>query len=113
MNTSAAQLQDDRFGATVLAWPHKQPEIAMTESDVREKVTSVLATEFGLSSGRLQGNTHIKKSLNVKWYELAAPIMTIENFFRTLLQEESANDDLSVDMIVEKLMGRGTQATVH
>lgn len=113
MNTSAAQLQDNCFGATILAWPHRQPEIALTETEVREKVTSVLANEFGLSPDRLRGNTPIKGALNVNWYDLASPIMTIENFFRTFLQEEAASDRLSVDMIVEKLMERAMQAAVN
>jgi len=111
MNTSAAQIQDDRFGATILAWPHKEPNIALTETEVQAKVTSVLATEFDLSPGQLQGDTLIKEDLDVDWYDLAVPIMTIENFFRTMLQDEVAREDVSVHSIVDKLMGRASKSS--
>jgi len=110
MNTSAAQIQDDRLGATILAWPYKEPNIALTETEVQAKVTSVLATEFELSPGQLQGETLIKEDLDVDWYDLAVPIMTIENFFRTMLQDEVAREDVSVHSIVDKLMGRASRS---
>lgn len=106
MNTSVAQIQEDHFGATILAWPHKEPNIVLTETEVQAKVTSVLATEFGLSPGQLQGDSLIKEDLDVDWYDLAAPIMTIENFFRTMLQDEVAREDVSVHSIVDKLLCR-------
>ena len=65
-----------------------------------------LAAEFNLAPGQLADDTPIKKDLSANLYELAGPIMTIENFFRTLLQDELASDNLSVDSIVDKLMGR-------
>ncbi len=58
MNTSAAQLQNHRFGATILAWPHKEPNISLTEIEVREKVISILADELGLNPDQIQGDTH-------------------------------------------------------
>lgn len=110
MNTSAAQIQDDRFGATILAWPHKEPNISLTETEVQAKVTSVLATEFDLLPGQLQGDTLIKEDLDVDWYDLAVPIMTIENFFRTMLQDEVAREDVCVHSIVDTLMGRASRS---
>lgn len=111
MNTSAAQIQDKGFGATILAWPHKEPHIALTETEVQAKVASVLATEFDLSPEQLQGDTLIKEDLDVDWYDLAVPIMTIENFFRTMLQDEVAREDVSVHSIVDKLMGRAGRSS--
>jgi acyl carrier protein len=110
MNTSVAQIQEDRFGATILAWPHKEPNIVLTETEVQAKVTSVLATEFGLSPGQLRGDSLIKEDLDVDWYDLAAPIMTIENFFRTMLQDEVAREDVSVHSIVDKLLCRTSRS---
>ena len=110
MNTSVAQIQEDRFGATILAWPHKEPNIVLTETEVQAKVTSVLATEFGLSPGQLRGDSLIKEDLDVDWYDLAAPVMTIENLFRTMLQDEVAREDVSVHSIVDKLMGRTSRS---
>lgn len=110
MNTSAAQIQDEGLGATILAWPQKEPNIALTESEVQAKVTSVLETEFDLSPGQLRGDTLIKEDLDVDWYDLAAPVMTIENFFRTMLQDEVAREDVSVHSIVDKLMGRTSRS---
>ncbi len=110
MNTSAAQIQEDRFGATILAWPHKEPNIVLTETEVQAKVTAVLETELGLSPGQLRGDSLIKEDLDVDWYDLAAPIMIIENFFRTMLQDEVAREDVSVHSIVDKLLCRTSRS---
>lgn len=111
MRTSAAQLQTDRFGETIFAWPHKEPKISLTEIEVRNMVTSILATDLGLEPEILQGDTLIKDAFNVDWFDLAAPIMKIENYFRMLLQEEVECDRLSIDMIVDKLI-RHDQASI-
>jgi len=110
MNTSVAQIQEGRFGATILAWPHKEPNIVLTETEVQAKVTAVLETELGLSPGQLRGDSLIKEDLDVDWYDLAAPVMTIENLFRTMLQDEVAREDVSVHSIVDKLMGRTSRS---
>lgn len=113
MNTSAMQIQHHSPTATLFAWPHKAPKILLTESEAREMITSVFAAELGVGPGRLRGDTLIKEALDTSWYELAGPIMTIENYFRTLLQDEAASDRLSIDMITDKLMGRASQASLH
>ncbi len=59
----------------------------------------------------IQGDTLIKDAFNVDWFDLAAPIMKIENYFRMLLQEEVECDRLSIDMIVDKLI-RHDQASI-
>ena len=110
MNTSVAQIQEDRFGATILAWPHKEPNIVLTETEVQAKVTAVLETELGLSPGQLRDDSLIKEDLDVDWYDLAAPIMIIENFFRTMLQDEVAREDVSVHSIVDKLLCRTSRS---
>lgn len=78
----------------------------MTESQVRETVCAVLADVFQIRPDQLAGDTPIKDVLDINWYDLAGPIMTIENFFRTSLQKEAVSDDLCIDMIVEKLMNK-------
>lgn len=113
MRTSAAQLKNSSFSAAILAWPHKSPRTSLTEPEVRDKVTTVLASGLGISPDQLQGSTLIKQEFDVDWYGLAGPIMTIENFFRTFLQEESEDDRISIDMIVDKLTGRSSRSTVH
>ena len=110
MNIAAEAITDNRSARTILAWPHHGRPFCVTEEQVREKVAATLETELDLSLGRLAGDTPIRKDLNVSFYELAGPIMTIENFFRTLLQDELARDDLSVGLIVDKLIGRQDSA---
>ena len=113
MNTSAMQIQRDNPTASLFAWPHKAPKIILTESEAREMITSVFAAELGVGPDRLRGDTLIKDALDTTWFELAGPIMTIENYFRTLLQDEAVNDRLSIDMITDKLMGRAGQTSFH
>ena len=110
MNISAEAIKDNRNVSSVLAWPYRGRPVLVTEDQVREKVTTTLEAEFDLSPGQLADDTLIKKDLSADSYELAAPIMTIENFFRTLLQEELARDDLSIGLIVDRLTGRQDSA---
>ena len=111
MNNAAKTLTDNYSAESILAWPHHKDRIAVTEDQVREKVATTFAAEFNLAPGQLADDTPIKKDLSANLYELAGPIMTIENFFRTLLQDELASDNLSVDSIVDKLMGRNDGST--
>lgn len=113
MNSPAMQIHLDSPIATLCAWPHKAPKISLTETEVREKITSVFAAALGVDSGRLKGDTLIKAEFDTNWFELVAPIMTVENYFRTLLQDEASSDRLSIDMITDRLMGRVTQASIH
>ena len=110
MNISAEAIKDNRNVSPILAWPYRGRPVLVTEDQVREKVTTTLEAEFDLSPGQLADDTLIKKDLSADSYELAAPIMTIENFFRTLLQEELARDDLSIGLIVDRLTGRQDSA---
>lgn len=106
MNTQATQIADGQSAQTILAWPYRGDRILLTEDEVREKVAATLATELGLDPQQLSDDTFIKEDLDAAYYRLASPIMTIENFFRTHLQDEMAREDLSVHLIVDKLMGR-------
>ena len=110
MNISAEAIKDNRNVSSILGWPYRGRPVLVTEDQVREKVTTTLEAEFDLSPGQLADDTLIKKDLSADSYELAAPIMTIENFFRTLLQEELARDDLSIGLIVDRLIGRQDSA---
>lgn len=106
MNTQATQITDPHSSETVVAWPHQGRQITLTEDEVLEKVTSTLAMELNLSADQISNGTPIGESMDVSYFRLAGPIMTIENFFRTHLQDEMAREDLSVNIIVDKLMGR-------
>ena len=110
MNIAAEAITDNRNVKSILAWPHHGRPFLVTEEQVREKVAATLETEFDLSPGHLADETPIWEDLNISFYELAGPIMTIENFFRTLLQDELARDDLSVGLIVDKLIDRRNAA---
>ena len=110
MNIAAKAITDNRSARTILAWPHHGRPFSVTEEQVREKVATTFEGEFDLSPGRLADDTPIKKDLNANFYDLAGPIMTIENYFRTLLQDELARDDLSIGLIVDKLIGRKDSA---
>ena len=110
MNISAEAITDNRNVKSVLAWPHRGRPFLATEDQVREKVAATLETELDLPPGPLADDALLKKDLSADSYELAGPIMTIENFFRTLLQEELARDDLSIGLIVDKLTGRQNAA---
>jgi hypothetical protein len=111
MNNVAKAFTDNRSAESITAWPHHKGRIAVTEDQVRDKVATTFAAEFGLAPGQLADDTLIKKDLSANFYELAGPIMTIENFFRTQLQDELASDNLSVGSIVDKLMGRHNGST--
>lgn len=106
MNAPATPRTSDDLELSINAWPHHGEKTAMTESEVRETVCAVLADVFRIWPNQLAGDTRIKDALNVNWYDLAGPIMTIENFFRTPLQKEAMSDELCIDMIVGKLMNR-------
>ena len=106
MNISAEAITDNRSVKSILAWPHHGKPFPVTEDQVLEKVTTTLEAELNLSPGQLTDDTPIKKDLNANFYDLVGPIMTIENFFRTRLQEELASDDLSVGLIVDTLIDR-------
>lgn len=111
MNTQATQIADGQFAKTILAWPHRGDRVSLTEDEVREKVAATLATELKLGPQQLSDDTLIKEELDADYYRLAGPIMTIENFFRTLLQDEMAREDLSVHLIVDKLMGQADRTS--
>lgn len=113
MTMSAAQMQNVSFEEAIVAWPHKEPTTMLTETQVREKVRTILARGLAISPDQLNDEMRIKQDLNVNWYGVAGPIMRIENLFRTLLQEEAEDDSLSVNMIVDKLMGQGSPRTTH
>ena len=106
MNISAEAITDNRSDKSILAWPHREKPFSVTEDQVRQKVAKTLEAELDLSPGELADDTPIKEALHLNFYDLAGPIMTIENFFRTLLQDELARDDLSVSLIVDRLIGR-------
>jgi len=106
MNISAEAITDNRSVTSILAWPRHGKPFAVNEDQVREKVAATLEAELDLSPGELADDTPIKEALHVNFYDLAGPVMTIENFFRTLLQDELAREDLSVGLIVDKLLDR-------
>ena len=106
MDISAKAITDNRSVTSILAWPRHGKPFAVNEDQVREKVAATLEAELDLSPGELADDTPIKEALHVNYYALAGPVMTIENFFRTLLQDELSRDDLSVGLIVDKLIGR-------
>ena len=76
------------------------------QNEYRAHCAARASGQSDLSSGKLADDAPIKKDLNANFYDLVGPIMTIENFFRTLLQDELARYDLSVDLIVDNLIGR-------
>ena len=106
MNISATSTADYFNSETILAWPHRGRQISLTEDEVREKVVSTLETALELHPGQVSDDSPIKEHVDVDFYRLAGPIMTIENFFRTLLQDEVAREDVSVNSIVDKLMAQ-------
>ena len=106
MNISPEAITNNRSVTSILAWPRHGKPFAVNEDQVREKVAATLEAELDLSPGELADDTPIKEALHVNFYDLAGPVMTIENFFRTLLQDELAREDLSVGLIVDKLLDR-------
>jgi hypothetical protein len=106
MNISAKAITDNHSVKSILAWPHDGKPFPVTEDQVLEKVATTLEAELNLSPGQLADDTPIKNELSANIYDLVGPIMTIENLFRTLLQDELARDDLSVSLIVDRLIGR-------
>jgi len=111
MTISTKASRNERSDILVPAWPHRRPQIFVTERQVRDKVIDAFAAEFDIAPDQLGGCTPIKNNLSADFYRLAAPIMKIENFFRTRLQSELASDDLSVCAIVDKVMGRASDST--
>jgi len=112
MNTQATQFTTEQDGATILAWPHRGQPISLTKAEVRDKVAATLSSELNVPSGSLSDDTLIREDLDVDIYALGRPIMTIENYFRTLLQDEIAKTDVSIGSIVDRLMGR-TETARH
>ena len=112
MNTQATQFATNRNSATVLAWPYRKAPIALTEDAVREKVTATLGSELNVPAESLSDDTLIREDFNVDIYALAGPVMTIENYFRTLLQDEIEKTDVSIGSIIDRLMGR-TESGAH
>ena len=106
MNIAAKAITDNRSARTILAWPHHGRPFPVTEDQVLEKVATTLEAELSLSPGQLADDAPIKKDLNANVYDLAGPIMTIENFFRIRLQDELERDDLSIGLIVDRLIGQ-------
>lgn len=76
----------------------------MTESDVRETVTAIIATQLKRSTGEILGDTSIKEELGADSLIVLAFTMTIENRFKVHLPEEAARNPLTVNIIVDKLM---------
>ena len=111
MNTQATQFATDQHGATILAWPHHGQPIPLTEDEVRDKVATTLGSALNVPAEILSDETLIRKDFDVDVYALGGPIMTIENYFRTLLQDEIVKADVSVGSIVDRLMGRSSDAT--
>lgn len=112
MNTQATHFTTEQDGATILAWPHHGQPISLTEAEVRDKVAATLSSELNVPPGSFSDDTLICEDLDVDLYALGRPIMTIENYFRTLLQDEIAKTDVSVRSIVDRLMGR-TETAGH
>lgn len=106
MNTQATQFATDQNGATILAWPRHGQPISLTEDGVRDKVATTLGSGLNVPAETLTDDTLIRKDFDVDIYALGGPIMTIENYFRTMLQDEIAKADVSVGSIVDRLMGR-------
>lgn len=111
MNTQATQFATDQNGATIPAWPHHGQPISLTEDEVREKVATTLGSELNVPAEILLDETLIREDFDVDIYALGGPIMTIESYFRTLLQDEIVRADVSVGSIVDRLMGRSSDAT--
>lgn len=106
MNTQATQFATDQNGATILAWPRHGQPISLTKDEVRDKVATTLGSGLNVPAETLTDDTLIRKDFDVDIYALGGPIMTIENYFRTMLQDEIAKADVSVGSIVDRLMGR-------
>ena len=90
MNTQVTQITDPHSSETVVAWPHQGRQITLTEDEVLEKVTSTLAMELNLSTDQILNGRPIGEIMDVNYFRLVGPIMTIENLFRTHLQDEMA-----------------------
>ena len=106
MNKQATQFATNRNSATILAWPHLGAPISLTEDEVRDKVTATLESELNLPAASLSDDAPFRQDLDLDVYALGGPIMTIENYFRTLLQDEIARTDVNVGSIVDRLMGQ-------
>lgn len=78
--------------------------MSLTESDVRETVTAIIATQLNRSPGEILGDTSLKADLGADSLNVLAFTMTIENQFRVRLQKEAAREPYTVNLIVDKLM---------
>ena len=112
MNTQATQFATNRNSATILAWPSRGAPISLTEDEVREKVTATLESELNVPAASLSDDAPFRQDLELDVYALGGPIMTIENYFRTLLQDEIEKTDVSIGSIVDRLMGH-TDSGAH
>jgi acyl carrier protein len=78
--------------------------MSLTESDVRETVSAIIATQLNMSPGEILGDASIKQDLGAESLNVLTFTMTIENHFRVHLQEEAAREPYTVNLIVDKLM---------
>jgi acyl carrier protein len=74
------------------------------ESDVRDTVTAIIASELKISSDEVLGDASITDDLGADSLKTMGITMTIENRFRVHLQEVAARKPYTVNTIVEKLM---------
>jgi len=85
----------------------------LIESDVRETVTSIIATQLNISPSEILGDTSIKEDLGADSLNIMTFTMTIENRFRVHLQEEAAREPFTVNLIVGKLMEQHRFSALH
>ena len=83
--------------------------MSLTESAVRETVTSIIATQLDISPDEILGDTSIKEELGADSLNVMTFTITIENHFRIHLQEEAVREPYTVDLIVHKLMERNNR----
>lgn len=83
--------------------------MSLIESDVRETVIAIIATQLDISPGEILGDTSIKEDLGADSLNVVTFTMTIENRYRVHLQEEAAREPYTVNSIVHKLMEHSDQ----
>lgn len=83
--------------------------MSLIESDVRETVTAIIATQLDVSPDEILGDTSIKEDRGADSLNVMTFTMTIENRFKVHLQEEAARKPLTVNIIVDKVLGRITE----
>lgn len=80
--------------------------MSLIESDVRETVIAIIATQLDISADEILADTSIKEDLGADSLNVISFTMTIENRYRVHLQEEAAREPYTVNIIVHKLMDR-------